>query len=1107
MPTLRHLVSIYPAIYVMLVLVASAHPLQGQTATLSDTSPSFGDVVWGSSSAAVTVTLRNSSTRTALAITNIAASGDFSQTNTCGASLAARGSCAIKLVFSPSATGTRIGTLTVTDNAIPNTQAASLTGNGVAPLSISPSSRTFGNVVVGSPSAAKTFTLTNLGATALALTAITPSAGFTQTNNCASSLAGKASCTINASFAPAATGVANGTITVDYNGLGSPAVGSMTGTGVAPVTLSPASTSFGNVAVGSTSAAKAFTVTNLGSSAWALTITPSAGFTQTNTCGSSLAGKASCTINTTFTPTAVGTGIGTVTVSYDGIGSPIVGSMTGTGVVPVTLSPASASFGNVVAESTSASKAFTVTNLGASALALTITPSAGFTQTNTCGASLAGKASCTINAAFTPTAVGAATGTVTVSYNGIGSPTVGSMTGTGVAPVTLSPASTSFGNVAVGSTSAAKAFTVTNLGASALALTITPSAGFTQTNTCGSSLAGKASCTINTMFTPTTIGAGSGTVTVSYNGIGSPIAGSMTGTGVAPVTLSPASASFGNVAVGSTSAAKSFTVTNLGASALALTITPSAGFTQTNTCGSSLAGKASCTINAVFTPTAAGASSGTVTVSYDGVGSPIVGSVTGTGVVPITLSPAARSFGNVGVGSTSATTTFTVTNRGTAAMALAIVPSAGFTQTNTCKISLAAGASCTINAAFVPTALGDVNGTISVSYNGFGSPLSAAMTGTGINPVTLNPISRDFGSVAAGTASATKTITVTNNGTAKLTMALAASAGFTETDNCRSLNGGASCTINAVFSPLAIGSATGAITVAYNGFGSPVSAPLTGTGIAPVTISPAFLAFSTTQNVDSATAASTVTIRNNATKPLIIQSIVANPTDYVQTNNCGSVLAAGASCIVSLVFTPHVEGSILGTLIVTDSALGSPQTVPMSGAGVPFIRSIAITPASAEIPKGKQLQLSAVATYSNGTTSDVTAVAGWSSSNPAAVSIVATTALATGAAEGNAVIAATVAGTSVTGTSTVTTTPPALTELSLSPGQRECCGRRNPRLHRDGNICRRHIRTRACRLADFLFREHERGDDQCRRTCFRLGWRNHQHHGGLWERYVPGGGL
>ena len=931
MPTRRQ-VSIYPALIVFVVLIASVHSLQAQSASLSNNSRSFGNVALGSSSAAMSLTLKNGSSKAALAITNIAASGDFSQTNTCGASLAARGSCSISLIFTPTAGGTRTGTLTVNDNASPATQTASLSGTGVAPLSLNPTSRAFGSVVVGATSAAKTFTVTNSGAGALTLNGITASAGFIQSNTCGISLAGKASCTINASFAPAAAGAANGTIQVDYNGSGSPAIGFVTGTGVAPVAMSPTSASFGSVVVGVISAAKTFTVTNAGASAMPLTISPSAGFNQTNTCGASLAANTSCTISTTFAPAVTG----------------------------------------------------------------------------------------------------AASGTVTVGYNGIGSPIVAAVTGTGVTPIALSPASTSFGNVPVGAASAAKAFTVTNSGASAMALAITPSSGFTQTNTCGVSLAAKASCTINAVFTPTAVGAGSGTLTVSYNGFGSPLAATMTGTGVIPVTMTPASTSFGNVAVGSPSAAKAFTVTNSGGSAMAFNIAPSAGFTQTNTCGVSLAAKASCNINVVFTPTSTNPASGTVTVSYNGVGSPLSGSMTGTGILPITVSPTSRSFGNVGVGSISDTTSFTVTNRGTTAMALAVAPSAGFTQTNNCTVSLAAGDSCTINATFTPTVLGTVNGNIAVTYNGFGSPQSVSVTGTGINPITLNPVSRDFGSVAAGTASATKTITVTNNGTAKLTMALAATAGFTETDNCRTLSGGSSCTINAVFSPLAVGNATGSITVAYNGFGSPVAAALTGAGIAPVTITPTSLAFSTTQNVDSATAAQIVTVKNNATKPLIVQSIGATPADYAQTNTCGSVIAAGATCTVSVILTPHVDGSIPGSLIIADSALGSPQTVALSGAGVPVIRSIAVTPATVELPKGKQQQLTAVATYSNNTTKDVTAIATWSSSSVSA-SVVPTTGLVTGTAEGVATITVSITGSTVTGTSTVTTTPAALTDLILSP--------------------------------------------------------------------------
>jgi len=72
-------------------------------------------------------------------------------------------------------------------------------------------------------------------------------------------------------------------------------------------------------------------VTNLGSTAPNITsIVPSAGFTQTNNCGASLAGNAACTLNVSFAPTAAGAANGLVTVSYNGTQSTITVSGTGT---------------------------------------------------------------------------------------------------------------------------------------------------------------------------------------------------------------------------------------------------------------------------------------------------------------------------------------------------------------------------------------------------------------------------------------------------------------------------------------------------------------------------------------------------------------------------------------------------------------------------------------------------------------------------------------------------------------------------------------------------------------------------------------------------------
>jgi Cep192 domain 4 len=90
----------------------------------------------GSASAPQTVTLTNSGNAT-LAISGIALSGanagDFTQTNTCGASVVAGTNCAIKATFTPTATGTRNASLHITDNATGSPHTISLTGTGVPP--------------------------------------------------------------------------------------------------------------------------------------------------------------------------------------------------------------------------------------------------------------------------------------------------------------------------------------------------------------------------------------------------------------------------------------------------------------------------------------------------------------------------------------------------------------------------------------------------------------------------------------------------------------------------------------------------------------------------------------------------------------------------------------------------------------------------------------------------------------------------------------------------------------------------------------------------------------------------------------------------------------
>jgi hypothetical protein len=102
-------------------------PLNSPGAVPAPTSLTFGNQATGSTSAAQTVTLTNNGTA-ALTISGIATSGDFAQTNGCSASLAAGASCSISITFTPTASGSRSGALTITDNAANSPQTVALTG-------------------------------------------------------------------------------------------------------------------------------------------------------------------------------------------------------------------------------------------------------------------------------------------------------------------------------------------------------------------------------------------------------------------------------------------------------------------------------------------------------------------------------------------------------------------------------------------------------------------------------------------------------------------------------------------------------------------------------------------------------------------------------------------------------------------------------------------------------------------------------------------------------------------------------------------------------------------------------------------------------------------
>jgi hypothetical protein len=101
------------------------------------------------------------------------------------------------------------------------------------------------------------------------------------------------------------------------------------------LSASPSSLAFGSQNVGTTSGARSVTVSNTGNAAASISSLAASGeYAQTNTCGSSIAAGASCTVNVTFTPTAAGTRTGAVTITSNAANSPSTIALTGTGATP-----------------------------------------------------------------------------------------------------------------------------------------------------------------------------------------------------------------------------------------------------------------------------------------------------------------------------------------------------------------------------------------------------------------------------------------------------------------------------------------------------------------------------------------------------------------------------------------------------------------------------------------------------------------------------------------------------------------------------------------------------------------------------------------------------
>jgi hypothetical protein len=826
--------------------------------------------------------------------------------------------CWVGVRFQPTANGKQAGTLSFSSDPNGLPYMLQLTGAGIATsgLILSPSVNDFGTIPVNSVSGMALLTLTNLTSSgaAVTLSGISASGDFTLAappgaiGNCAGSLPYTASCSAWVQFAPAATGSANGSLSIGTSA--GVASASLTGTGTADpgIGISPLALTF---AVGASGETQTVSLQNTGKEAVSVAkpSTTTTNFTVATGCGA-LASGASCSIQVSFAPGAAPvTDMLSIPITNSGSGGTqrtqtfgvaLSGTYTSQGA-GLALSPSSLTYGSVATSTVGSARQISITNLTTKQVAVAVAMPRGYELEEPVCATLEANASCVLSIVFAPLENGDLPGTIfvtTSASDGSGSSTNliyadGFGVGTGLLTISgglIVDGVFGFGSVGGGQT-ASQVFQLTNAGTEAITVRrVVSHAPFPSTTTCGGILQPAGYCSVTVEYSPggtssTSIGAplsgaDMGSVTVESDAQSSPNildlegqpsagTGGASAAALASFSLSESALGFGTTTVGDISAPQNLLLTNTGTSALQISsASTTADFSVQNDCLVVLVG-GTCTISVASTPQAGGTRLGSLEISSDAADALEYVTLLSTGQSsPLTFSPTSLEFGNVPVGKTL-TLALQLTNTGASPIIFsAIAASSGFAVAGNCPNgggSLSPQASCTEQVTFAPTSAGTATGTVGFTTSASTNPLQIPVNGTGIQPIlTAKPSNLQFGSIAIG-SSANLSLELVNQGTAPITgLTLSVAGDYVLTSPCAqtTIAAGTSCPVQMTFTPTATGNRAGMLQVVSSDPASPLNVPLNGTGISP----PGFVL--TVDGGSSATA--TVTSGNFATFALLV---------------------------------------------------------------------------------------------------------------------------------------------------------------------------------------------------------------------------------------------
>jgi hypothetical protein len=375
-------------------------------------------------------------------------------------------------------------------------------------------------------------------------------------------------------------------------------------------------------------------------------------------------------------------------------------------------------------------------------------------------------------------------------------------------------------------------------------------------NTCtGAGLGPGRACHLLVHFRPDRLGDHAATLSFGDDAPLSPQTISLSGTAIPPVALDPDPVDFGPVPIATDSAPETVTLHNTGNADVAVSGVAVAGtnagdfVVAGDTCtGTSVPVGGSCTVTVRFSPDQKAERAARLEFSDDAPGSPHSVALSGIGVSPVALAPSSIAFPPSPDHVAGARRTVTLTNIGPTDLTIHTValtgadPGSFILRADTCTgQTLATGESCTAQVRFRPLGAGAKTAALRFSDSAIDSPQTVALSGTGTPSPWLERSVQalKFGRTPVGTATAAKTVTLTNVGSAPMTITNIAKEGANPTDfrnltqTCTAmgtLDPGESCTASIAFRPTATGARTAVLTITDSAPRSPHRVGLAGTG-------------------------------------------------------------------------------------------------------------------------------------------------------------------------------------------------------------------------------------------------------------------------------------